>query len=71
MAESTTPTTPSTSSSSSSSSSQPASKQYIKASVDDNALEPDALRGSDQVKKDSGVQDDEEERRKIYKKDDK
>jgi len=45
----------------------PKSKQYIKASVDDNALEPDALRGSEQVIKDAGVTDDEEERRKVYK----
>jgi len=39
-------------------------KQYIKASADDSALEPDALRGSEHVLKDVQVQDDEADRRK-------
>lgn len=42
----------------------PAPKQYIRASTDDNALEPDALRGSDQVIRDAKLQDDEADRRK-------
>jgi len=61
-----------TTSSSSGSSSTPTSatsqsntpKQYIKASADDSALEPDALRGSEHVLKDVQVQDDEADRRK-------
>jgi hypothetical protein len=40
-------------------------KQYIRTSTDDNALEPDALRGSEQVIKDSKIQDDEADRRKV------
>jgi hypothetical protein len=43
------------------------SKQYIRVSSKDDELEPDALRGSEQVMKDAGVVDDEEERRKAYK----
>jgi hypothetical protein len=39
-------------------------KQYIRASTDDNALEPDALRGSEQVIRDAKLQDDEADRRK-------
>jgi hypothetical protein len=50
----------------SSTSSQPASKQYIKASVEDNALEPDALRGNEKLIADLKIQDDEADRRKIY-----
>jgi hypothetical protein len=69
MAESTTPSTSSTSSTSStptSSATPAASKQYIRASTDDNALEPDALRGSEHVIKDLKLQDDEADRRKVY-----
>lgn len=67
MAESTTPsTTSSTSSTSSTPTTPPASTQYIRASVDDNALEPDAMRGSEHVLRDLKVQDDEADRRKIY-----
>ena len=40
--------------------------QYIKASTNDQALEPDALRGSDYVLKDvPHLQDDEADRRKL------
>ena len=45
-------------------SSSSASKQYIKASSDDNALEPDAMRGSEHLLKDVSIQDDEADRRK-------
>lgn len=38
--------------------------QYIKASTDDNALEPDAMRGSEHLLKDTPIQDDEADRRK-------
>jgi len=63
MAEATT----STSSSSPTAPANPLTpKQYIKASANDNALEPDALRGSEHVLKDVSVQDDEADRRKIY-----
>jgi hypothetical protein len=41
-----------------------ASKQSIRVSSYDEELEPDALRGSEQVIKDSGVVDKEAERRK-------
>jgi len=41
-----------------------AGKQYIKASTQDDALEPDAMRGSEHLLKEAGVQDDEAERRK-------
>jgi len=41
------------------------SKQYVKASVDDNALEPDAMRGSEHLLKQANVQDDEADRRKM------
>lgn len=46
----------------------PTSKQFIKASVDDNALEPDALRGSEHLVRDLKIQDDEADRRKVYEK---
>ena len=59
MAEATTPATPTTSPTSS-----PAPKQYIKASTEDDALEPDALRGSEHLLKDVQIQDDEADRRK-------
>jgi len=39
-------------------------KQYIRASANDDALEPDALRGNEQIIKDLGIQDDDAERRK-------
>lgn len=39
------------------------SKQYIRASANDDALEPDALRGTT-IAKDSGIEDEDEERRK-------
>lgn len=63
MAESTTSSSSSTSSSPTTSTGTAKSKQYIRASTDDNALEPDALRGSEQLIKDAGVQDDEQDRR--------
>ena len=63
MAEATTSTTSSTSTTPAN---PPTPKQYIKASANDNALEPDALRGSEHVLKDVSVQDDEADRRKIY-----
>jgi len=59
MAEATTP-----SSTSSTPASSPQGKQYIKASTDDSALEPDALRGSEHLIKAANVQDDESDRRK-------
>jgi len=62
MAESTNPTPTPTPTSAPANAPQP--KQYIKASADDNALEPDALRGSEHVLKDVKVQDDEADRRK-------
>lgn len=62
MAESTSSTSSSPSSSTTSTTS-PKSKQYIKASADDNALEPDALRGSEHLIAEAGVQDDEQDRR--------
>lgn len=43
---------------------KPTPKQYIKASTDDSALEPDALRGSEHLLKDIDIQDDEADRRK-------
>jgi hypothetical protein len=65
MAEaSTTPSTTPTPSSTSSSSTPPKQQQYIKASANDSALEPDALRGSEHVLKDVDIQDDEADRRK-------
>jgi len=67
MAESTNPTptpTPSTSASVTARSTTPESKQYIRATVDDNALEPDAMRGSEHVLRDMKIQDDEADRRK-------
>lgn len=62
MAESTNPST--TPSAPPSPASSPAPKQYIKATTDDAALEPDALRGSEHLLKDTPVQDDEADRRK-------
>jgi hypothetical protein len=64
MAEATTSSTSSSSPSAPLSANAPQSKQYIKASTDDNALEPDALRGSEHVLKDLQIQDDEADRRK-------
>jgi len=66
MAEAPTPT-----STTSSPPATPKGKQYIRATNKDDELEPDALRGSEQVIKDAGVQDDDEERRAVYKKDEK
>jgi len=63
MAESTTSST-SSSSTPSTSTTPPASKQYIRATTDDNALEPDAMRGSEHVLRDLKIQDDEADRRK-------
>jgi hypothetical protein len=63
MAEATTSTSGSSTPSTTTQSSSP--KQYIKASADDSALEPDALRGSDHVLKDVQIQDDEADRRKL------
>ena len=69
MAESTTPSTSSTTpTTATSSTAKPASKQFIKPSSYDDELEPDALRGSPQVMKDSGVEDKEEVRREVYRK---
>jgi len=62
MAEATPTPSPTPSPAPSSQTSTP--KQYIKASADDSALEPDALRGSEHVLKDVQVQDDEADRRK-------
>lgn len=66
MAESTTPTsgTSSTPTTPSTTTTPPAPKQYIKATADDNALEPDAMRGSEHVLRDMKIQDDEADRRK-------
>lgn len=71
MAESTTSSTSSTSQQAASSSPSGSSpKQFIKPSAYDDELEPDALRGSEQVIKDSGVVDREAERReKLFPKD--
>lgn len=62
MAEATPSTTSSGAPTPSASSSAP--KQYIKASTDDDALEPDAMRGSEHLLKDTPIQDDEADRRK-------
>ena len=67
MAESSSSSSSPSSPSSSGTSTSGKSKQYIRASTDDNALEPDALRGSEQVIKDAGVQDDEQARRDAQK----
>ena len=64
MAESTTSSTSSSSTPSTTSTTPPASKQYIRATTDDNALEPDAMRGSEHVLRDLKIQDDEADRRK-------
>lgn len=44
----------------------PEVKQYVKASVDDAALEPDAMRGTEHVMRDAGTEDKEEARRDVY-----
>jgi len=62
MAEATSSSSSSSGSSSTTVSAKP--KQYIKASADDNALEPDAMRGSEHLLKDVDIQDDEADRRK-------
>jgi hypothetical protein len=49
-------------------SSQP-TKQRIRASSEDNVLEPDAMRGSEQHLRDVDIQDDEEDRRDAYRTD--
>jgi hypothetical protein len=64
MAEATSSPTPSPTPSSTPLAANDTPKQYIRTSADDNALEPDALRGSDQVLKDAKIQDDEADRRK-------
>jgi hypothetical protein len=58
----------STTSSTSATTPTPKTKQFIKPSSYDDELEPDALRGSEQVMKDSGVEDKEQVRRDVYKK---
>jgi len=65
MAESTTPSTSTsgTSTTATSTTTVTKSKQYIMTSVDDDVLQPDAMRGSDQVVKDSGIEDKEATRR--------
>ena len=64
MAESTTSSSSSSTPTPSTSTTPPASKQYIRATTDDNALEPDAMRGSEHVLRDMKIQDDEADRRK-------
>jgi hypothetical protein len=60
---SSTPSTSDTSkSSTTSSTSAPKSTQYIAPSVDDDKLEPDAMRGSEQYLKDTGVDNLEQQR---------
>jgi len=44
-------------------------KQRIRASTEDNVLEPDAMRGSEQHLRDVDIQDDEEDRRDAYRTD--
>jgi hypothetical protein len=41
-------------------------KQRIRASSEDNVVEPDAFRGSEHVLRDVDIQDDEAERRRVY-----
>lgn len=41
----------------------PKSKQYIRASADDEALEPDALRGSENIIKELGIENEDDARR--------
>ena len=41
-------------------------KQYIRESSYDDELQPDAMRGSEQVVRDAGVEDREEVRRDVY-----
>lgn len=41
----------------------PKTKQYVRASSNDEALEPDALRGTNLIKE-LGIEDEDEERRK-------
>jgi len=64
MAESTTSSSSSSTPTPSTTATPPASKQYIRATTDDNALEPDAMRGSEHVLRDMKIQDDEADRRK-------
>jgi len=64
VAESTTSSSSSSTPTPSTSTTPPASKQYIRATTDDNALEPDAMRGSEHVLRDMKIQDDEADRRK-------
>ena len=59
MAESTTPTT----TSSTSSTTPPKVTQFIMTSVDDDVLQPDAMRGSSSVVEASGIEDKEATRR--------
>lgn len=66
MAESTT-TGSSATNVTATSSNAPKAKQFIKPSAYDDELETDALRGSEQVMKDAGVEDKEEARREVYK----
>ena len=42
-------------------------KQFVRPSADDDALEPDAFRGSEKVLEDAGVEDREAPRRDVYK----
>lgn len=39
------------------------SKQYIRASVNDDVLEPDAMRGSEQYLKELGIENEDDARR--------
>jgi len=61
--------TTSTSTQTTTATSAPKAKQFIKPSAYDDELEPDALRGSEHVMKDAGVEDKEQVRRDVYKKD--
>ena len=56
-------TSPTSTGAASTPSSAAPAKQYIRASTDDNALEPDALRGSEHLIKQMNIQDDEQDRR--------
>ena len=71
MAEATSSSSSSSSSGSSGSSSPPSTPskptQYIRASANDDVLEPDALRGNEKIIADTGIQDDEEDRRQKQK----
>jgi len=46
------------------------SRQRIRASANDNVLEPDALRGSEFVTQDADLEDEDEARRDAYRTDD-